>query len=293
MAHDQSHTWRWKACNAGFICHILSTSAGLCRKVYANHSTKRARVAPVKLVRHMGHCRSAADSWHFLHTECPHGTRATRCLFSWQMGQWPLMPCGWVVGCSGRSFASFAMLQAAVTSEEIPRHVTDFDVKPCFPSQSFNNCKAQSRIIDGLSTSRLAVHRPFMASASQHRIKRCCTSFTHWSRHATLAASAFWPNCCAKAMSQRKISEEQLSLTFWASKCLRVSLLSLIHFFLTELWYLQRQKIEVQQNPHDTPQSKSNFASCHSELRHPIHLNSFVWSMAKLEDHTFWPLLLH
>lgn len=223
MAHDQSHTWRWKACNTVFICHIFSIWVRLCRKVYATHSTKRARVAPVKLVRHMGHCRSPADSWHFLHTECPHGTRATRCLFSWQMGQWPFMPCGWVASSLGKSPPSFAMLQAAFTrvtsvNSSVKQTVAEYDVKPCFPSQFFNNCKAQSRIIDGQSTSRQAVHPPFVASASQRRIKRCCVSFTHRSRHVTLAASVFWPNCCAKAMSQRKISEEQLSLDFLSFK---------------------------------------------------------------------------
>ena len=67
------------------------------RKVYADqHPTNRALVAPVRLVRHIGHWRSRPHWWHFLHTECPHGTRATRWSSSWQMGQWPTRPCEFV-----------------------------------------------------------------------------------------------------------------------------------------------------------------------------------------------------
>ena len=93
--------------------HSFHLGWSLSEGVFSNHSTKRARVAPVKLVRHIGHWRSCPPWWHFLHTECPHGTRATRCLFSWQMGHWPLMPCG-------ESFASLAMLQAACMVTMLP-----------------------------------------------------------------------------------------------------------------------------------------------------------------------------
>ena len=161
----------------------------------AIHSIKSARVAPVKFSRHMGHWRSPEDFWHCWHTVWPQGVRATRCQFSWQMGQVPLMPWG-VEFVSSGIWAMFHVTWAYTLLCQL--RTTALLVKPRSASLWSNRAIASSGNRLGLGWITHATQWPCAAFASHSVMSFRRVSSTHELRESTQAARLLCPSSCAK-----------------------------------------------------------------------------------------------